>query len=229
VNNEEAKKHGLRVVGLPSRKARFTRTHSNPPSPPSPPSLRSPWSPWSPWSPRSPRSTSTPTRDWWGLLGPRETSTVHIYNADARGRKPTPPVCSIDMSSTQERGGERNNGQGYANRILPPKIQMFLPSFSGATALCPDILKYSLRLSTRIRFLKPVRVITPNISHPNERNEPNDRRKRAAGNRDAHVNDDIEAFIGQLVLCGRPLVCMSFEDMTMEVQAPERMAISPRT
>ncbi len=214
VNNDEAKRHGLKVVGLPSRKARFTRsTYSNSPS-------------------TTPASSSTsikkPTSDWWGPLGPHEASAVHIYNTDAPGNKHT-PICSIDLSSTMRHDGNEV-GRGLrapptSIRTLPPKIQMFLPSFSGATALCPDILKYSLRLSTRIRFLKPIQVITPPRRDDMAEKQTTDGSIKAVSlvNKQA-AGDDIEAFIGQHVLHGRPLLCMSFDDMTMDVEAPERMA-----
>lgn len=184
VNNDEAKRHGLDVVGLPSRGARFTRGELSASS-----DNRQRQS-------QPKKQDQQQMKDWWGLVGPRESSTVHIFNSDVR-TKSKRPVCSIDMSSTVER----------AVRSPPfmPKIQMFLPSFSGATARCPDILKYSLRLSTSVRFLKPMRV-TPGAD---ERDDDT----RNAG--------DIEAFVGRHVLCGRPLVCMSFENMKMEVQAPE--------
>ena len=192
VNNDEAKQHGLNVVGLPSRRASFTRTIGGSAAGRATASK----------SPKSPKSSEA--SDWWGVLEPHETSTLRIHNADAR--RATIPVCSIDMSSTQVM-----KEKGRASRAPPriPKIQMFLPSFSGATALCPDILKYSLRLATSVRFLKPMPVVVTTAGNDTGRKKEGD-------------GGDIEAFIGQHVLGGRPLVCMSFDSMTMEVEAPER-------
>ena len=112
-------------------------------------------------------------------------------------------VCSIDMASSVSDAGSQSRGQ------FMPSIQMFLPSFSGATALCPEILKYSLRLETKVRFLRPMRVLSSVDTDAGA----------AADAADADAG--IEAFVGRDVLGGRPLVCMSFEDMVMEVQKPE--------
>ena len=86
-----------------------------------------------------------------------------------------------------------------------PKIQMALPSFSGATPDFPGLLKYSLRLMTKVRFLKPVQVRLPQLRClEDEKNN---------GGGGGEVLDS--------VLGGRPLLCMAFDDMEMQVQPPE--------
>jgi hypothetical protein len=204
VNSEEARRHGVHVVGLPSRLARFERR---------------------PVSERAP-----PAVDWWGAnttrgksTGPEEhSSTIDIYNTDRNNRKKDVLVCRIDMSSTRRTPG----GEGQSPRM--PTIQMFLPSFSGATAMCPDILKYSLRLSTKVSFLKPLKVHSGSVRGGSGTGDTalgdtalKDTALKDTALGDAASEDSIEAFVGTHVLGGKPLVCMSFENMRMDVQAPE--------
>jgi len=216
VNSEEARRHGLTVVGLPSRLAKFERRKDA--------DIRSSTSPsrhdianssnhvdW--WcSGRGARRGGGPSRD----AGGPASSTIDIYNVDERngrgdkgtnsifskGKSSDILVCSIDMSNTRK--------QSTKPPPFMPSIQMFLPSFSGATALCPDILKYSLRLCTKVSFLKPLSVSNGRSTEEavNGKEEPED-------------PEGIEAFVGTHVLGGKPLVCMCFEDMRMDVEAPE--------
>lgn len=200
VNSDEARRHGLKVVGLPSRLAKFQRQSGS----------RNGMNSRNGTNGRNGRNdgndSQTVVRDWWGdMNGSRSSSSgsssvITITNAE-RGRGTR--VCGIDMSSTAV-----SKSSATTPAPLMPKIRMFLPSFSGATALCPEVLKYSLRLETKVRFLKPMRVILDDVT-----TDPN--------SAEGHTAGGIEAFVGRDVLGGRPLVCMSFEDMVMEVQKPE--------
>jgi hypothetical protein len=121
-----------------------------------------------------------------GLLG-RVTNFLggrKVNNGAIKGLKA--PVCSIQVPR-------------IANQWAPT-IQMFLPSYSGATPTCPDLLKYSLRMFTKVRIVPPVKIQIPENDNGIESNT-------------------LEAL--GTVLGGRPLLCMAFENMEMQVEAPE--------
>jgi len=201
VNSDEARRHGLAVVGLPSRLASFERRAVG---------VEKGQGQGQGQGQRSRRGKEK--EDWWGPVGSTNSnsssssnpssssSVISLYNTSKKKRV---HVCSIDMASSVSDAGSQSRGQ------FMPSIQMFLPSFSGATALCPEILKYSLRLETKVRFLRPMRVLSSLVDAD------------AAGDAAGEADAGIEAFVGRDVLGGRPLVCMSFEDMVMEVQKPE--------
>lgn len=177
VNNVSARNHGLQVVGLPSRLASFRAV------------------------PRKSLNTKEARekahrQDWWSLSGMRGAKKVaegveylEIHNKETgnKGLKGK-PVCSIEMPADTSSGWK-------------PSIQMFLPSYSGATTLCPDVLKYSLRMFTKVSFTSPLVV-------------------RAA---ESDQESSMEA-LGS-VLCGKPLICMSFDSMKIHVGKPEIVPI----
>lgn len=80
---------------------------------------------------------------------------------------------------------------------------MFLPSFSGKTKSIPDLLKYSLRMRANIRLSSPIKVETP-------------------------VETKGVADRGTLstVLTAKPLLCIAFDNMHMDVGAPQKVVIS---
>ena len=212
VNKRSARDHGLHVVGLPSRLASFKAR----PKP----------------STDAHAKVSAHTHvkgccdvhkeSWWSdsPSGKREkecgctSENIEIRNREGGWSHPLQllgwkrkdvskglrhPVCSIDMPASKKQ--------------WTPSMQMSLPSYSGATPLCPGLLKYSLRLFTKIRFVPPVKVTL------HDDDEIRSGRKRSESTLEA---------LGT-VLGGRPLVCMSFEDMRMEVQAPERLELRERS
>ncbi|CAD7697917.1 unnamed protein product [Ostreobium quekettii] len=79
-----------------------------------------------------------------------------------------------------------------------PRIKMYLPSYSGCTPHVRDMLKYSLELRTNVSLVRPVQLTLP----PGEEDKENREMLTA-------------------VLCGKPLVALSFNDMEMNVEAPE--------
>ncbi|KAI3424439.1 hypothetical protein D9Q98_009991 [Chlorella vulgaris] len=108
-------------------------------------------------------------------------------------------------------GGERRRGRGLVSpvccievpQLVPawaPKINMFLPSFSGATPDCPGLLKYTLKLSANVRPVRAARVTFPE-QRPEE---------------DSGSEEVLDAVLG-----GRPLLCLEFSNMLMEVQPPQ--------
>jgi len=177
VNNASARNHGLKVVGLPSRLASFRAV------------------------PKKQLNALTSKgrngkRDWWsfgvknGIENADQVEYIEIHNKEkgVNGLR-NKPVCSIQMPPETSSGWK-------------PSIQMFLPSYSGATKLCPDLLKYSLRMFTKVSFTSPLVI-------------------RA----DESSDDSSLETLGK-VLCGRPLICMSFDTMNIQVGKPEILPIS---
>ena len=68
----------------------------------------------------------------------------HLWKAPAEGL--SVPVCSMELPLARQ--------GGWAG----PRIRMTLPSFSGATAECPDLLHYACQLRTNVRAVQPARV-----------------------------------------------------------------------
>ncbi len=81
-------------------------------------------------------------------------------------------------------------------KLKGPRISMFLPSFSGRTKLIPDLLKYSLQMRANIRLSAPIKVETSL-----------DSKRGSIAN----------------VLKGKPLVCIAFDNMRMDVGAPQKV------
>ncbi len=199
VNNVEARNHGIGVVGLPSRLASFKAVRK-------PTCCKG--------ERRNPLKSSIESNlDWWSSSGGRRdkgegAEWVEIRNREAcrvpflrrltsglkrvcrmrsdayitKGLKD--PVCAIQIPRLQPQWG--------------PIIQLHLPSYSGATPACPDLLKYSLRMLTKIRFIKTLKI------HVED---------------EKSVSNSMEAL--GTVLGGKPLLCMSFEKMNIQVEAPE--------
>lgn len=210
VNDRVARDHGISSVGLPSRLASFKAL---------------PLPELSASKQRQQRGNS-----WWDVPQYRTARGGGAAGTSAPGAgMPTAAVelCNSEPSSTasgfgrllgrlvpgsrQERGVQQNGARGLAipvcrievPQLAPswaPKIQMCLPSFSGATPDCPGLLKYSLKLTAHIRPLPPAKVTFP--------------LERPAGERSS-------AEVLDAVLGGRPLLCLAFDNMHMEVQPPE--------
>ncbi|PRW61256.1 NEOXANTHIN-DEFICIENT 1-like isoform X1 [Chlorella sorokiniana] len=213
VNDREARDHGISSVGLPSRMASFKAL-------PLPAVQRvggaaedssssgsggraGPGSWWDLPHARSRRGGGGPAASAPGAGSP--TAAVELYNSEPTeggsgglwgllsggrrrrtlGRGLSAPVCRIEMP-----------------QLVPawaPRIQMFLPSFSGATPDHPGLLKYSLKLTAFVRPLPPARVTFPGPRMREEHNSP----------------EVLDAVLG-----GRPLICLAFDDMEMLVQPP---------
>ncbi|KAH7621459.1 hypothetical protein Ndes2526B_g03809 [Nannochloris sp. 'desiccata'] len=189
VNNKEARDHGISSVGLPSRLAGFKAIKLHQLNRGGGGNNGNMF-----------KSGKTSKRSWWDVAAPGRTenenanstvSTVamELSNLEPRGRGRRglhTPVCHLDMP--------------HVPNTWAPRIQMFLPSFSGATLEYPGLLKYSLKLMTHVRFLKPV-----SLRLPDER----------------HEDDHSSGEVLDAVLGGKPLLCMAFDNMEMVVQPPE--------
>ena len=62
----------------------------------------------------------------------------------ARGQ--SSPLCAMALPAARR--------AGWAG----PRIRMTLPSFSGATAECPDLLHYACQLCTNVRVVRPAHL-----------------------------------------------------------------------
>ncbi len=193
VNNKEARDHGISSVGLPSRLAGFKAIKLHELN-------RGGGSSSNDNTGTTITGKKLGKKSWWDLAAPNRksnienstaisTTAMELSNLEPRGkghRGLHSPVCQLDMPHLQN--------------TWAPRIQMFLPSFSGATPEYPGLLKYSLKLMTHVRFLKPV-----NLRLPEER----------------HDDDHSSGEVLDTVLGGKPLLCMAFDNMEMVVQPPE--------
>lgn len=218
VNNKEARNHGLGSVGLPSRLASFRTI------PIEVGKLRK-------GSRKSLKPSITNGRTWWDAGRVCEDRKHYISDGDDGLYVQGLELCNVEKNGRNMvnrisktigsvgkgvglisgRGavqGSRSLASPVCTIEMPPEprgwgplIQLFLPNFSGATPAHPDLLKYSLRLLTTVRFVPPLKVIFP--------------LDRASEDRGS-----MEIMDG--VLKGRPLLCMAFDNMIMKVESPER-------
>jgi hypothetical protein len=232
VNNTDARRHGIKHVGLPSRAASFKPVEV------------------SHRLNKKGKQRVVPHRkgggglDWWSgqpcdnsvVAVGRQQSSIEITNIEGRQGILT-SILSPIMFLTRGRGTKRSSSANKRDKSLSspvaaieiprhwqpssssssssssshhrsawaPTIKMGLPSFSGATADHPGLVTYSLDLEARIRPIKPLKVEFPGT------------RKGEGGSGGGEVMRN--------VLGGRPLLCLSFEDMKMDVQAPEEWMV----
>lgn len=85
-------------------------------------------------------------------------------------------------------------------KLCGPRISMFLPSFSGKTKLIPDLLKYSLHMRANVRLSSPIKVEIPHES----------------------AHDTAPGSLAS-VLKAKPLLCIAFDNMQMDVDAPHKV------
>ena len=187
VSNKEARVHGRRHCGLPSRYATFELAAAA-----SGGTLR-----------RAVRrgGRPVPTRTWWDPDGSAsDTPPAMVLRNDERRRTWRAPFGGVAAAD--------GLAEPVAALALPPapvgwqgpRVDIALPSFSGATPDCPSLLQYACKLSARVRLLPPARVLA------------------AAG------DDDHPEALGAL-LRGRPLLAIQFGDMRMVVNEPQRVCL----
>ncbi|KAG1670205.1 hypothetical protein FOA52_014981 [Chlamydomonas sp. UWO 241] len=214
VSNKDARDHGLRSVGLPSRLAAFSlvdgaygsvaRIESGRDG-----SVRGSW-----WEQRMPVAT-----------GRRSLVIDNVDNARAPSR-----VADIQLPSAAPPG-----------RWAGPRISLTLPSFSGGTSACPHLLQYSCDLRTNVSVVAAAaalvgarlpRALPPGLAPA----APGARARRSgagaaeaasgggagpSGRTGAGVAADADLL--EQVLCGMPVVALSFDDMVMTVEEPRRL------
>lgn len=223
MNNTDARRHGIKHVGLPSRSASFKPVGV---------------------SHRSNKqgkqqvvlhSKGRGGLDWWSgqpcdnsvVAVGQQQSSIEITNIEGRrgiltstlspiifltrgiksssrtnkrDKSLSSPVAAIEIPRQRQPSSSSHHHSTWA-----PTIKMGLPSFSGATPEYSGLVTYSLDLEARIRPIKPLKVEFPGT-----------RKEKGGGGGEEVMRN---------VLGGRPLLCLSFEDMKMDVQAPEEWKV----
>ena len=183
VNNKAARDHGIKVVGLPSRLASFEQS-------------------------REPTRAVAAPATFPGAVNANKPQELKPswWNVDYAPHQSGSTSCALTIFN-KEKGG-KGMKEPVAELFLPPKhsgkpgipMQMSLPSFSGCTAAVPDMLSYTCKLDTHLRFV-------PRIEN------------RIADRADGQkaLPEDMST-----ILTGKPLITMSFDNMTMTVPHPQR-------
>jgi hypothetical protein len=237
VSNPEARRHGLRHVGLPSRLATFLVVEEDEEQEQGTPCLDS----------GSSSSSSKSSSSWWHPSAPGDRGSksppppravvVEVRNAERAGsaRALSAPVCRLRLppvragrlagtlaapshasdsdSDDQKQQQRRDDGAPWWQRVRwldGPAIRLALPSFSGATPDVPGLLKYACALRTNVLPALVAGVEFPGRAGGKEEAETAGERERQGGR--GEVID--------LVLGGRPLVALCFNDMEMRVEEP---------
>lgn len=225
VSNPEARRHGLRHVGLPSRLATFTVVEDDEGEEGERASTSSSCS-W--WRPPAPLAAAISSK-----AKPRSV-TVEVCNAErpGSGRALSAPVCRLRLppvragslagtlgaafqqqQQQQARGGGALKSPSSSPLADGPSIRLALPSFSGATQDVPALLKYACALTTNVLPAPVARVEFPGRVVGGQGDEEEEDEKRRQG----------EAM--DLVLGGRPLVALCFNNMEMRVDEPETLVL----
>ena len=163
VNSKEARQHGVKTCGLPSHFVDFNDELDRAPE----------------------------RHGWWKDTRP-ESGLARAERFVKGGWKNT--LRKNDEAPKETKGGERvvvRDGKGaelcslalpHAAPSLPgPRIKMFLPSFSGRTDTCPDLLKYSLELNANVRLSAPVMFNDDAEADPAEGGRRKKTKKKSAG------------------------------------------------
>ncbi len=127
---------------------------------------------------------------------PEGSPTLHITNIDKANRLTALPlpICTLQLPAARP-----------PTEFAGPRIRMALPSFSGATPACPQLLKYACDLWTNVRFVAPARVLST---------QPVAQQDNSKG-----VNKGDQSSLEELceLLSGKPLLCMAFDNMEVSV------------
>lgn len=231
VSNPEARRHGLRHVGLPSRLATFSvveeeeqeeveggteegqRSSSGADN-----TSRISW-----WRPPPPPPQQLGLAATKAAKAPPRAVVVEVRSAGrpGTGRALPVPVCRLrlppvragrlagTLASPQQQQHQKQQQQPsswWAKAADGPVIRLALPSFSGGTPDVPCLLKYACALTTNVLPAPLARVEFPRRAAEDEE----DREGRAGAGE-----------LVDLVLGGRPLVALCFNDMEMRVDEPE--------
>ena len=198
VNNEEARKHGVKTCGLPSRRADFKYPAATGGG------GREDGGREKKKKKKQLRSLATILLPGFGNL---QTMSASSDSKDSRNGKTHRPWWRREEDEEDEQNhhhhfvdvSENKNSKCCAMRlplapkkIVAPRIKMFLPSFSGRTKTCPDLMKYSLEMNANVRVSKPIEMMD-----------------------DGKTSDALTG-----VIQGKPVVCIAFENMHMSVGKP---------
>lgn len=144
VNDHTARAHGVKTCGLPSAFASFAETTAE----------------------KTAEKTrgrdggagagaGVDARGWWKNDRPTKKRWGRVPFLARREKRVAERVKLVD-----DAGGELCSLAlpAAAPKLAGPRINMFLPSFSGRTPSCPDLLKYSLCLRANVRLSDWIRV-----------------------------------------------------------------------
>ncbi|CAL5219720.1 g1613 [Coccomyxa viridis] len=179
VNNREARSHGRKHCGLPSRVCSFADITSSPSK-----SRRKPPSWWHQGDSEAEERSRAGHRIT--LYNEERRSWLQPWKSSSQGLDA--PVCSMVLPPALS--------EAWAG----PRIRMQLPSFSGATAECPQLLQYTCQLCTNVRAV-PAAIVEASSS-----------------------GDSKEALPG--ILGGRPLLALAFDNMEMKVNKPAVVSVT---
>ena len=154
VNNKDARSHGVKTCGLPSHFAHFDEEQEKGASAGADPTTM---------------ATTSTTHGWWKNTRRPKGKFFGLFDKknNTRQNKKT-------KKNKQKGGGAESlqlrdeKGDEVCTLALPPaapslpgpRIKMALPSFSGRTDTCPDLLKYSLDLRANVRLSDAIQVQT---------------------------------------------------------------------
>lgn len=153
--------------------------------------------------------STAPSPSWWDPAG-AAPPTIHLVN-DERARSWSAPLRGRHGGRAGLPGGRVATLElpGHRGGWSGPRLRLSLPSFSGATPDCPHLLKYACQLATRVKPVPPARVRARSVAR--------------ADDSDDHHAESLAPLLG-----GPPLLALSFDDMTMVVNEPERVDLGAR-
>ncbi|WIA32718.1 hypothetical protein OEZ86_005904 [Tetradesmus obliquus] len=195
VNNKEARDHGIKSVGLPSRLASFQALSQ----------------------------AAGSSKAWWGssaapaAAGSSSSNSgaevVALHNVD-RGRRALPgrPVAVLQLPAVARTG------------FLGPRLRLSLPSFSGGTLEHPGLLQYSCDLRTSVMPVAPMTIQLPSSQDWQQQQQQQTKQQRTQQQQQQQQQQQHPEVL-DLLLGGKPLVCLAFSDMEMRVEEPQRLAL----
>eukprot|EP00879_Flechtneria_rotunda_P014051 GHRR01014679.1.p1 GENE.GHRR01014679.1~~GHRR01014679.1.p1 ORF type:complete len:322 (+),score=113.59 GHRR01014679.1:150-1115(+) len=207
VNDKEARDHGIKSVGLPSRLASFNALCQS----------------------------ATSSTAWWKVTPANGKPASAVAT-----REQPPPGCTtqggggssselVELSNV-DRGRRGLPGRLVAVFKLPavpatgfcgPRLTLSLPSFSGATLEHPGMLQYSCDLHTNIMAVQPISVQLPaSTSSPLPGNllalnSGSSKKEKGTSSSDERRQQHPEVL--DLLLSGKPLLCLAFSDMVASI------------
>ena len=134
------------------------------------------------------------------------------------------PVCSMALPAARRA------------RWSGPRIKMTLPSFSGATAECPDLLHYACQLCTNVRVVRAAHVQVGCFCDASCHALLPLQICLLCSSASAHATGCIPAQVGEseggesqeplsAILGGKPVIALAFDNMKMVVNEPQKLQL----
>ncbi|XP_021277679.1 protein NEOXANTHIN-DEFICIENT 1 [Herrania umbratica] len=186
VNSEEACHHGRKDVGLPSQVARFSKRITPVPRQ------------------RKGNFGGFLNRIGMGTTIHHSKDCMDVQVAEVVGQA-SADICSIKLITDVP--------TPRFNKWMGPSITMSLPSFSGQTEYNPNLLKYSCRITCRVRAVRPAKV-----SGPSPLKDRDCDLETTDFTPDEPVDNGRNLSIS--VLLSKPILALEFNCLDMQVEAP---------